>query len=139
MAILRLFFHRFSTGLIFVRSVRGMSISYVIFLFPCSGFDVIAQVQSGTGKTTTFSTSILQTIDNIVRGGNGRYGQCKALVFAPTRQLAQQVRAFLISFYSTFFSCQGLNSANLSCDFLKCNVWVRNIPEKTALKSNLRT
>merc|ERR1712227_321794 len=33
-------------------------------IVPCiKGFDVIAQAQSGTGKTATFSISILQQID----------------------------------------------------------------------------
>ncbi len=31
------------------------------------GRDVIAQAQSGTGKTATFSISILQSIDTTVR------------------------------------------------------------------------
>jgi len=48
------------------------------------GHDVIAQAQSGTGKTATFSVSILQKIDlNLT--------QCQALVLAPTRELATQI------------------------------------------------
>lgn len=49
-----------------------------------SGLDVIAQAQSGTGKTATFAISILQKIDISLR-------ECQALVLAPTRELAQQV------------------------------------------------
>ena len=49
-----------------------------------SGFDVIAQAQSGTGKTATFSIAILEKIDVSLTG-------CQALVLAPTRELAQQV------------------------------------------------
>jgi translation initiation factor 4A len=49
------------------------------------GHDVIAQAQSGTGKTATFSISILQAIDVNVR-------QPQALVLAPTRELAQQIQ-----------------------------------------------
>ena len=48
------------------------------------GYDVIAQAQSGTGKTATFSISILEQIDV-----SSKY--CQALVLAPTRELAQQV------------------------------------------------
>lgn len=50
----------------------------------CKGFDVIQQAQSGTGKTATFCSGILQQLD---------YGllQCQALVLAPTRELAQQI------------------------------------------------
>jgi len=55
-------------------------------IMPCSkGHDVIAQAQSGTGKTATFSISILQQIDTSLR-------ECQALILAPTRELAQQVR-----------------------------------------------
>lgn len=48
------------------------------------GYDVIAQAQSGTGKTATFAISILQQID-VERKVT------QALVLAPTRELAQQV------------------------------------------------
>jgi translation initiation factor 4A len=48
------------------------------------GRDCIAQAQSGTGKTATFSVSILQNINTEQR-------QCQALVLAPTRELAQQI------------------------------------------------
>merc|ERR1719278_425633 len=50
---------------------------------PCiKGHDVIAQAQSGTGKTATFSISILEKIDINAR-------DCQALILAPTRELAQ--------------------------------------------------
>ena len=53
-----------------------------------SGKDVIAQAQSGTGKTATFSILILQRI-------NQKDPSIQALVMAPTRELAQQVRPLL--------------------------------------------
>ena len=49
-----------------------------------SGRDVIAQAQSGTGKTATFSISVLQRICD-------KSPRVQALVMAPTRELAQQV------------------------------------------------
>lgn len=49
-----------------------------------SGYDVIAQAQSGTGKTATFAISILQQLDIEQK-------ETQALVLAPTRELAQQV------------------------------------------------
>ena len=55
-----------------------------------SGRDVIAQAQSGTGKTATFSISILQQIDPNVRA-------CQALILAPTRELAQQIQKVVIA------------------------------------------
>jgi len=49
------------------------------------GYDTIAQAQSGTGKTATFSIGILQQIDTSVM-------ECQALILAPTRELAQQIQ-----------------------------------------------
>lgn len=49
------------------------------------GNDVIAQAQSGTGKTATFSISILQSIVTENK-------ECQALILAPTRELAQQIQ-----------------------------------------------
>ena len=54
-------------------------------IIPCvKGHDVIAQAQSGTGKTATFAVAILQKLDVTLK-------ECQALVLAPTRELAQQV------------------------------------------------
>lgn len=39
----------------------------------CKGRDTIAQAQSGTGKTATFSISILQVIDTVVRETQGMW------------------------------------------------------------------
>lgn len=55
-----------------------------------AGHDVIAQAQSGTGKTATFSVSILQSIDVALK-------QPQALVLAPTRELAQQIQKVLVA------------------------------------------
>ncbi|KAK5974529.1 hypothetical protein GCK32_003309, partial [Trichostrongylus colubriformis] len=49
------------------------------------GRDVIAQAQSGTGKTATFSISVLQSIDTDLR-------ECQALILSPTRELAVQIQ-----------------------------------------------
>src|SRR4051794_32437526 len=49
-----------------------------------SGQDVIAQAQTGTGKTAAFALPVLQKLDP-----GERYPQ--ALVLAPTRELAVQV------------------------------------------------
>jgi len=46
--------------------------------------DIIAQAQSGTGKTATFTIGILQQLDLDVL-------ECQALILAPTRELAQQI------------------------------------------------
>ncbi|KAI0294239.1 P-loop containing nucleoside triphosphate hydrolase protein [Multifurca ochricompacta] len=54
------------------------------------GHDVIAQAQSGTGKTATFSISILQKLDINIKG-------TQALILAPTRELAQQIQKVVIA------------------------------------------
>ena len=54
------------------------------------GRDVIAQAQSGTGKTATFAISILQSIDTQLR-------ETQALVLSPTRELAQQIQAVVLA------------------------------------------
>lgn len=60
-------------------------------IVPCvKGLDVIAQAQSGTGKTATFSISILQQIDTAMN-------ECQALILAPTRELAQQIQKVVIA------------------------------------------
>lgn len=48
------------------------------------GRDVIAQAQSGTGKTATLSIGTLQSIDTTNRN-------VQALILSPTRELAQQI------------------------------------------------
>lgn len=60
------------------------------------GRDVIAQAQSGTGKTATFSISILQALDTTLR-------ETQVLCLSPTRELAvqiQKVRKALPSIYN---------------------------------------
>lgn len=54
-----------------------------------TGNDIIAQAQSGTGKTATFTISILQRIDE-------NKGKIQALVLAPTRELAQQIQKVIL-------------------------------------------
>ncbi|KAF8568437.1 hypothetical protein P879_05281 [Paragonimus westermani] len=49
------------------------------------GRDVIAQAQSGTGKTATFTISLLQRADLTCN-------TCQALILAPTRELARQIK-----------------------------------------------
>jgi translation initiation factor 4A len=54
------------------------------------GNEVIAQAQSGTGKTATFSISLLQNVDTSIAA-------CQALVLAPTRELAQQIQKVVMA------------------------------------------
>lgn len=54
------------------------------------GRDVIAQSQSGTGKTAVFSIGILQSIDISLL-------QTQALIISPTRELAEQTQKVLLA------------------------------------------
>ena len=54
------------------------------------GRDVIAQAQSGTGKTATFSIGVLQSIDTAMR-------ETQALVLSPTRELAVQIQTVMLA------------------------------------------
>jgi len=54
------------------------------------GRDVIAQAQSGTGKTATFSIGVLQSLDIASR-------ECQALILSPTRELAVQISKVILS------------------------------------------
>lgn len=48
------------------------------------GKDMVAQSQSGTGKTATFTIGTLQKIDD-------KLGKCQAIILAHTRELAYQI------------------------------------------------
>jgi len=54
------------------------------------GKDLIAQAQSGTGKTATFTIGILQQLDLSLK-------ECQALILAPTRELAQQIQRVVLA------------------------------------------
>lgn len=55
-----------------------------------NGRDVIAQSQSGTGKTATFSMGVLQRIDPNLR-------EAQALILSPTRELAIQTQKVILA------------------------------------------
>lgn len=54
------------------------------------GRDVIAQSQSGTGKTAVFSIGVLQALDTTSN-------ETQALVLSPTRELAEQTQKVILS------------------------------------------
>ena len=67
----------------------------------CKGLDIIAQAQSGTGKTATFTIGILHKLDF-------KELDCQALILAPTRELAQQIQKvifLIILLFSSFVFC----------------------------------
>lgn len=54
------------------------------------GRDVIAQSQSGTGKTAVFSIGVLQSLDTTSN-------ETQALILSPTRELAEQTQKVILS------------------------------------------
>ncbi|XP_003390551.2 PREDICTED: eukaryotic initiation factor 4A-I-like [Amphimedon queenslandica] len=84
-------------------------------IIPCiKGHDVIAQAQSGTGKTATFAISILQTIDE-------KKQSCQALILAPTRELAQQIQKVVIALgdYQDILCHACIGGTNVRSDIAK--------------------
>uniref|UniRef100_A0A671XIM0 RNA helicase n=1 Tax=Sparus aurata TaxID=8175 RepID=A0A671XIM0_SPAAU len=84
-------------------------------IVPCiKGYDVIAQAQSGTGKTATFAISILQQIDVELK-------DTQALVLAPTRELAQQIQKVVLALGdymgASCYACIG--GTNIRCEVQK--------------------
>mmetsp|Transcript_8829 Transcript_8829/g.21789 ORF Transcript_8829/g.21789 Transcript_8829/m.21789 type:complete len:412 (-) Transcript_8829:497-1732(-) len=55
-----------------------------------SGRDLIAQAQSGTGKTATFAIGCLAVVNQAVQ-------ECQALILAPTRELACQIQKVVLA------------------------------------------
>ncbi|KAI0518867.1 hypothetical protein KFK09_006304 [Dendrobium nobile] len=79
----------------------------------CKGLDVIQQAQSGTGKTATFCSGILQQLD---------YGlvECQALVLAPIRELARRIEKVMRALGDRKFMLvwEGLALGRISVPFL---------------------
>jgi ATP-dependent RNA helicase len=70
----------FVTGFEKPSAIQQRSIKPIV-----KGRDVIAQAQSGTGKTATFSVAILQSLETTVR-------ESQVLCLSPTRELATQIQ-----------------------------------------------
>uniref|UniRef100_A0A8C5ES60 RNA helicase n=1 Tax=Gouania willdenowi TaxID=441366 RepID=A0A8C5ES60_GOUWI len=92
-------------------------------IIPCiKGYDVIAQAQSGTGKTATFAISILQQLDIEQK-------DTQALVLAPTRELAQQIQKVILALGdymgATCYACIG--GTNLRTEITKRHLYAKCI------------
>ena len=79
------------------------------------GYEIIAQAQSGTGKTGSFSISLLQRFAELEKEGN-LLSKCQALVILPTRPLAKQVKTVIESIGSyqgiSVINCVGGNKVS---------------------------
>jgi len=86
-----------------------------------SGRDIIAQAQSGTGKTATFSVGVLQQLDpskNFIQ----------AMILAPTRELASQIQKVIDSLgdflKAKSYACIGGNSVKEDVQFLQSGIHI---------------
>lgn len=73
----------YSYGFKFPSEIQQLAIKPI-----CDRRNVIAQAQSGTGKTGAFGIGVLQVVDE-------RYDDIQAVILSPTRELAQQTCDFL--------------------------------------------
>ena len=71
-------------------------------------YDIIAQAQSGTGKTATFSIGVLQRIDE-------NLNKTQAVILAHTRELAYQIKTVVthLSSYLNINVCLSVGGTNL--------------------------
>lgn len=75
---------------IFVCGFEKPSVIQQRAIIPCiNGFDVIAQSQSGTGKTATYAIAVLQRINMVKK-------DTQAIILAPTRELAHQIQKVVL-------------------------------------------
>lgn len=85
------------------------------------GRDLIAQAQSGTGKTATFSIGTLSTLDPKLK-------QCQVLILAPTRELANQIATVVSALsdylFITVHTCVGGAAVRDDFKALKAGVHV---------------
>jgi translation initiation factor 4A len=86
-----------------------------------SGRDIIAQAQSGTGKTATFAISCLQRIDPTK-------AVVQALILAPTRELATQIQKVVDALGDHLgakaYACIGGNSIRDDVTYLQNGVHI---------------
>lgn len=79
------FFHYSVSGFERPSAIQQRAIKPIV-----QGRDVVAQSQSGTGKTAVFSISVLQSIDMTSN-------ETQALILSPTRELAEQTQKVLLA------------------------------------------
>jgi len=83
--------------------------------------------QSGTGKTATFSISILQTINTTQR-------ETQALVLSPTRELATQIQSVILAL-GEYLNVFNLRNAHSNFRFNVTRVLAGPMSEKISVNS----
>ncbi|KAL7667643.1 hypothetical protein ACOME3_008182 [Neoechinorhynchus agilis] len=85
------------------------------------GHDVIAQAQSGTGKTATYAVAAIQRLDC-------RNSDCQVLILAPTRELARQIQKVVVALGNYMkvkcHACTGGTSIDLDMTTLRNGVHI---------------
>ncbi|MDM1717533.1 DEAD/DEAH box helicase, partial [Thiopseudomonas alkaliphila] len=64
-----------------------------VLKFTLAGHDAIGRAQTGTGKTAAFLISVINDLLNNPIQGQRYRGEPRALVLAPTRELALQIES----------------------------------------------
>ncbi len=85
-----------SSGFTTPTPIQSQTIPFIL-----KGRDVIGLAQTGTGKTAAF---VLPMLHHLL---NGKRGQLRSLIIAPTRELAEQINGAI----QTFGKRTGLRSA----------------------------
>ncbi|MBV33764.1 MAG: ATP-dependent RNA helicase RhlB [Porticoccaceae bacterium] len=90
-------FHDFSLPLDLMRGLAALQFQYCTPIqseslpYSLNGHDIVGRAQTGTGKTAAFLISIVNDLINYAVEGQRYIGDVRALVLAPTRELALQI------------------------------------------------
>ena len=92
-------FHDFALPLPLLRAIHELGFEYTtpiqseVLPFSLSDYDVTGQAQTGTGKTAAFLVTILTRFWEHSPPATPERGKPRALILAPTRELAMQIEA----------------------------------------------
>ena len=90
-------FHDFSLPLELMRGLAAMNFKYCTPIqaqslpYSLNGHDIVGRAQTGTGKTAAFLISIVNDLINYAIEEKRYVGDARALILAPTRELALQI------------------------------------------------
>ncbi len=90
-------FHDFSLPLELMQGLAALKFEYCTPIqseslpYSLNGYDIVGRAQTGTGKTAAFLISIVHDLINYAVEGQRYIGDVRALILAPTRELALQI------------------------------------------------